>query len=118
MAIGTVAGAVVGDEVGKAAERNGGLEAVGVADDPVCRVAAVAAAGDAHAVFIDPRIFLKSGIDAVHHVGIIVPAPLAVNTAFELLPVPGRTARICEQNGVSLCRINLKLVVPVNAILP
>ena len=55
VAVGAVARAVVADEVRDAAQRDRRLEARGVADDPVRHVAAVAAAGHAEAVRVDPR---------------------------------------------------------------
>src|ERR1700730_18175007 len=69
--VGAVARPVIADEVGHAAQRNRRLETIRVSENPVGHEAAVAAAGDAQAIAIDPRILLQRGVDAGHHVLII-----------------------------------------------
>src|SRR5690348_11647452 len=46
VAVRAVARPVVADEIGDGTQRDGGLEAIGVTDDPVGHVAAIAASGD------------------------------------------------------------------------
>src|SRR6202044_1890775 len=72
--------AVVGDDA---------LEAVGVAEDPVGHVAAVAGAEGALAVFVDEGVgFLGVG-EAGHEVGEGFAAPVAVDSVDEGLAVTG-----------------------------
>src|SRR5262245_18769182 len=66
--VGAVTCAVVADKVGDAAQGYGRFEPRGVADDPVRHESAIAAAGDAEPVLIDPRIFCKHRVDAIHDV--------------------------------------------------
>src|SRR5205807_3576496 len=62
-------------------------------------------------------ITLQRCIDAIHDIDVILAAPFVDDTAFELLAVAGRTARVREQDGIAFRRINLKLVIPIDTIL-
>src|ERR1700683_4635240 len=57
-----IARTVVADKIRNAAQRDSGLEAVRVSQNPIGHVAAVAAAGDSQAVPVDPRILLQHRI--------------------------------------------------------
>src|SRR5436305_8019763 len=63
-----VARALVADEVGEAAQGDGGLEDCGVADYPVGHEAAVGAARDTETLAVHPRVISKSRIAAVNDV--------------------------------------------------
>src|SRR5271166_5036831 len=117
VAVGAVARAVVADEVGDAAQGDGSDEAIGVADDPVGHESAVAAAGDAHAVLVDPGILLERGIDAGHDVLVIHAAPVVLDAALEFLAVAGGSARIAEEDRVAFSGVDLEFVVPIDAVL-
>src|SRR2546423_9441881 len=112
-----VARALVADEVGEAAQGDCGLEDVGVSDNPVGHEAAVGAACDAEALAVNPGVFSKCGLDAVHDVRVVLAAPLALYAALELLPVARRAARVAVEDGPSLGGVDLELVEPVNAVL-
>ena len=58
VAVSAVARAIVAGEIGDAAQSYGGLESGGVPENPVGHEPAVAAAGDAQAVRVDPLILL------------------------------------------------------------
>src|SRR5580692_5845802 len=58
MAVSAVASAIVTDEIGDASQSDGGFKPGGVPENPVGHVPAVAAAGDAQAVRVDPLILL------------------------------------------------------------
>src|SRR5579864_9688718 len=58
VAVGAIARSIVADEVRNAAKSDSGLKAIRVPENPVGHEAAVAAAGDAEPVLIDPRILL------------------------------------------------------------
>src|SRR5260370_34093739 len=88
-----------------------------VTTDPGGWVTAIAAAGHAHAVLIDPRIFFQRCVHAVHHVEVVFAAPFIDDAALELLAITGRPARIREQHRIALRRVDLKLVIPINAVL-
>lgn len=66
--ISSIARAVVADEVRNAAKRHRGSEHISMADDPIGHKSAVASAGHAKPVAIDPRILLQDGFDAAHYV--------------------------------------------------
>ena len=55
---------VEADQVGDARGRHGRLEAIGLRDQPVGELPAVAAAFDAEPVRVDPRILGERGVDA------------------------------------------------------
>src|SRR6266498_2359547 len=117
MTVSSIARAVVGNEIGKAAQRHRGFEAIGVTDDPIGHKATIAAPGHAHAVLIDPGISLQRGIKTIHYILIILATPLARDTAFKLLTITGRAARVREQDCITFRRIDLELVIPIDAIL-
>src|SRR5205085_5348372 len=78
---------------------------------------AVAAAGHAQLVSVNPRVLFERGIHTCHHVLVIHAAPVVHNAALELLAVSGGSARIAEEHCPAFARIDLELVIPVHAIL-
>src|SRR5215472_1112723 len=116
VAVGSVASALIADEVRDAAERDCGFEYVSVAHYPVGHVSAIASAGQAKAAPVYPRIFLEDSVDAVHYVDVVFAAPFADYTALELFAISGRAARIAEEHSPTAGRIYLKLVEPINSI--
>src|SRR5580704_767865 len=117
VAVGAVACSVIADEIGDTTKRDRGFEAIGVPHDPVGHVAAVAAAGHAQPVPIDPRILLQHRVHAGHYVLVIHATPIVGDAAFELLTITGGAARIAEEDRVAAGRVNLKFVIPVHAVL-
>src|SRR6266481_7618027 len=116
MAVGAIAGAVVGNEIGNTAQSDRGFEAIGVTHDPVGHKAAITAAGHAHSIVIDPGVLLQRDVQAIHDVLVIFAAPFAHDTAFEPLPITGLAARIREQDGITFGGVNLELLVPIDAV--
>ena len=90
-------------EVEDAVVRHRRLEAIGVAEDPVHRVAAVARAGDAHALRIGER-HLGDVVDDRVDVGHDLAAPVAADLVDELLPEAGRAARVRRGDDPALRR--------------
>ena len=76
--------AVVGDDA---------LEAVGVAENPVGHVAAVAGAERALAGFVDEAVVLLGVVEAGHQIGEGLAAPVAVDAIDEGLAIACRSAR-------------------------
>src|ERR1051325_5146870 len=113
-----IAGTVIRNEVRETAQCDRRFEAICMTDDPVSHEAAIAATRHAHPILIDPWIFSERGIESVHDVLIIFAAPFTDDAALKLLTITGRAARVCEQHRVPVGRINLKLVIPIDAILP
>src|SRR5262245_12080903 len=98
MAVRPVARAVVADEVRDAAQRDGGLELVRMAHDPVGHEPTIAAAGDPEPRAIDPRVLCDHGRYAVHDVDIVLAAPLVHDSPLELAAVAGGSARVGEEH--------------------
>src|SRR5215813_13345976 len=65
------------------------LEAVGVAEDPVDHVSAVACTERALAILVDEWIMLLGIVEALHQILKRSATPVAVNCVDELLPVAG-----------------------------
>ena len=82
--------------------RDDALEAVGVAEDPVGHVAAVAGAEGALAGFVDEGVVLLGVVEAGHQVGEGLAAPVAVDAVDEGLAVAGRAARIDHDDDVAV----------------
>src|SRR2546425_6641142 len=101
MAVSAVARAIVGNKIGNAAQRHRRFEAIRMAHNPVGHEAAIASAGDAHAVGVYPRISLQRRADTVHDVLIVLAAPLIDDAPFELLAVASRAARVREEHGIT-----------------
>ena len=117
MTVGAVTRAIVGNKIRNTAQRHCGFEAIGVADDPVGHIAAITPAGHAHVILIDPGISFQRHIETIHDVEVIFAAPFADNAALELLAIAGRAARIRKQHRIAFRGVNLKLVIPVDAVL-
>ena len=83
------------------------LEAIAVSRDPVHHVAAVRSAGRAHACAVEPRRLHERGVEPEHQIRIHGAAPILRDRVDELLPVPGRAARIDDHDAVSLRREHL-----------
>src|SRR5262249_47663843 len=77
--------------------------------------AAVAAAGDAEAIPLDPRVLRQRRVDAVHDVDVVPAAPVQLDAALELLAVAGGAARVGEEHRPAVRRVDLELVIPVEA---
>src|SRR5262249_47443374 len=116
VAVGSVASALIADEVRDAAERDCGFEYVGVTHYPVGHVSTIASAGHAQASPVNPRIFLEDSVDSVHYVDVVFAAPFANYAALEFFAIAGRAARIAEENRPAAGRIYLKLVEPIHSI--
>ena len=78
------------------------LEAVGVAEDPIGHVAAVACAECALAGFVDEGIVLLGVVEAGHEVGEGLAAPVAVYAIDEGLAVAGGAARVDHDDDVAV----------------
>src|SRR5437660_367975 len=78
--------------------------------------AAVAPAGYAQPVAVDPWIFCENRIHAIHDVFVSFPAPIHFDRALEFLAVTAGAARIREEYGPSARRVDLKFVEPIDAI--
>src|SRR5579859_1947038 len=89
VAVSAIPSPVIADEIGNAAQRDRGLESIGVPENPVGHEAAVTSAGDAEPVLIDPLILLQRRVDAGHDILIVHAAPVVDNAALKLLPVAG-----------------------------
>ena len=90
---------VEADEVADAADRHRGLELVGLRDQPVGQLAAVADTFDRHAFAIDPQIAPDRRADAVQDVLPFIAVRIAKHGVGELLAVAGRAAVIHMQRG-------------------
>src|SRR6266850_2447084 len=117
VAVSAVPCTVVRNEVGDTTECDRGFEPVRVAHNPIRHVATITAASNSKAVCVDPGITFQCRINAVHDVDIVFPTPLTYYPAFKLLTITGRTSRISKQHCITLRRIDLKLVIPIDAIL-
>src|SRR6266404_7255289 len=117
VAISAISCAIVGNEVGDTAECDCGFEPVRVSHDPIGHEAAITPARDAKAISIYPGITFQRRVDAVRNVDIVFTAPLTYYPAFKLLTITGRTSWIGKQHCITLRRIDLKLLIPIDAIL-
>src|SRR5437868_9754433 len=72
--------AIVGDDA---------LEAIGVAENPIRHVSAVAGAQSAFSVFVDEGVMLLGVVEAFHQVFKGSASPIAVDGVDEFLPVAG-----------------------------
>src|SRR6267142_2342080 len=86
--------------------------------DPVGHEATVASTRYSQLLFVDPGITFKCSVNSVHDVDVVFTTPLAFNPAFKLLTIAGRTARIGEEDRITLRCIDLKLVIPIDTVLP
>src|SRR5580700_2374115 len=89
-----------------------------MAYNPIGHEAAVASAGHAHAIAIDPWILLQRGVDAGHDVLIVHRAPIVDDAAFELVAIPGGTARIAKEDRPTFGGVDLEFVIPIDTVLP
>src|SRR5581483_11919023 len=83
------------------------FETVGVAENPVGHVAAVARPKRAFAVFIDKRKMLFGIVEALHQVFKWRAAPVAVDGIDEFLPVTRRAMEVNFDDNVAACREEL-----------
>src|SRR5580698_2120125 len=88
-----------------------------MAHNPIRHEAAIAAAGDAHPLRIDPGILLNRRVYPRHDVLVIHATPVIDDSALEFLPIPRRPARIAEEYRPSLRRVDLEFVIPIHAVL-
>src|SRR5205823_7090468 len=82
--------------------RHDALEAVGVAENPVSHVSAVAGTERAFAVFINERIMMLCVVEALHQVFKRSAAPVAVDRVNELLSVAGRAVEVDHDDHVTV----------------
>ena len=115
--VSAIARAIIADEIRQTPQRDGCLEPVRMSDDPVRHEPAVTAAGNAHPARIDPWILPDGRIHARHHIRVIHHTPVVHDAALELLPVSRRSAWIAEEHRPSFGCIDLKLVIPIDAVL-
>ena len=80
--------------------RHDALEAVGMAQQPVGHVTAVARAQRGLAVLVDERIRLLHVIEPLHQIDIRLPAPIATDRVGKFLPVTGRAVEIDHHDHV------------------
>src|SRR5439155_204589 len=73
--------------------RHDALETIGVAEDPVGHVTAIARAERGHAVLVDERIGLLHVIEPLHQIDIRFAAPIAADRVGKLLPITGRAVK-------------------------
>src|SRR2546430_11109239 len=85
--------------------RHGGLEFVGLRDQPVRQLPAVADTLDAHALAVNPRIAPHCRADAVQNVLTLIAVLIAKDRVRKLLPVTGRAAIVHVQRGPAARRI-------------
>src|SRR5262249_50737757 len=91
-----------GDRVEHAIVSHDALEAVGVAEDPVRHVTAVARTHRALAVFVDEWIGLLRVVETLHEVFKRRAAPVAVDLVDKLLPVAGRAMEVDHDDDVAV----------------
>src|SRR5262249_3812568 len=115
VAILAVTGSLITDEIRKAAQRDSGFEAGRVAEDPIREKAAIAAAGHAEAIPINPGILRQYGIQAVHDIHVIFAAPLPLDASFKFFPVSCGASRIRKEHGPTARSVDLVFVIPVKA---
>src|SRR5262249_27957765 len=94
VAILAVTGSLITDEIREAAQRDSGFEASRVAKYPIGQEAAIATAGHAEAIRINPGILRQYGIHAVHDIHVIFAAPLPLESQFKFFPVTCGASRI------------------------
>src|SRR5258705_11004986 len=84
---------------------------------PIRHESTVAAARYSQPISINPRVALQHRVDTAHYIAIVFAAPLADDAAFKLLPVTGRASGIREEHCITVRGVDLKLVIPIDAIL-
>src|SRR6476469_3718759 len=77
------------------------LESIGMAQDPVDHVAAIARAQRALAFFVDEWIRLLRVVKAVHQIDVRFAAPILVHAIHKSLPVTRRSPRIDHDDHVT-----------------
>src|SRR5262249_45583138 len=88
----------------------GGLEPVGMADDPARHEAAVAAAEDAQTLGIDEVAPAQGLVETGHHVLVVAAAPVADHATGEFLAIAMAPAWVREDDHVAGSGVNLELV--------
>src|SRR5262249_50671346 len=99
VAILAVTCSLITDEIREAAQSDSGFEAGRGAKYQMGREAAIAAAGHAESIRIDPGILRQYGIHAVHDIHVIFAAPLPLDASFKFFPVSCGASRIREEHG-------------------
>src|SRR5262249_9168002 len=112
-----VGGAVHALEVPDAAVRDDALEAIGVHRKPHHHVAAERRPRGADALPVHVRQLLDV-IEPLHQIAIALAAPVAGDLIDELLPKPGRAARIRQHDDVALRRPHLRVPAIRPSVLP
>ena len=108
---------VVADEIDDAGGGNGGFEFVGLGDEPLGELAAVADALDAHALTIDPQVAAHRRADTVQNILGFVAVLIAKDGVGELLAVTGRAAIVDVQDGVAMRGVDLIFDIERGAVL-
>src|SRR2546429_1234398 len=105
---------ILAPQVGDPRCRHGGLEFVGLRDQPVRQLPAVADTLDAHALAVNPRIAPHCRADAVQNVLTLIAVLIAKDRVRKLLPVTGRAAIVHVQRGPAARRIHLVLEIELS----
>src|SRR5207249_123526 len=95
------------DQVGDSGGGHGGLEFIGLSDQPVGQLAAITDAFDAHALAIDPQVTAHRGAYRVQNILPFVAVLIAEDGVGELLPVARGAAIVYLQGGPSVCGVDL-----------
>ena len=95
---------VITDQVGDAGDGNGRLELVGLGNQPIAKLAAVADALEAHSFAVEPEIAAHRGADRVENVLGFIPVLVAEDRVGKLLAIAGGAAIIYLQHRPAVRR--------------
>src|SRR5579862_10022099 len=95
--------------------RDDALEAIGVAENPVGHVSAVARSQRAFAVFVDEWMMLLGVVETLHQIFEWSSAPVAVDGVDEFLSIAGRAVGVDHDDDVSVGgeQLGIPAVAPV-----
>ena len=99
-----------GYPVGDGTLGSGGMEPVGMSDDPVCHESAVGAACDTEMFRIDHRVPFQDFIREIHQVLIVHSSVDSVDISKICAP-PVRSSRIAEEHEISAVCPHLHLMI-------
>src|SRR5208282_1453372 len=108
---------VVADEICDSGGRNGRLEFIGLGDEPIGKLAAVAHTLDPEALSINPQVAAHRRTDRVENILAFVAVLVAKNGIRKLLAVTGRAAIVHVEYGITVRGVDLVLEVEARSIL-
>src|SRR5215471_3429400 len=114
--VGVIPSPLVADEVRNRAQRDRSLEPIRLRQRPVRHKAAVRPARNSDAVLIDPWIAPQNLVEPADDIRVSLAAPFERYSPLKLAAIASRTPRIGEENSPAVARVNLELVIPVNAV--